>query len=53
MLGRIYRGLAEIPDHVSALALILLGAIVSMIHSHEATGQALLASGLALYKGKQ
>lgn len=53
MIERIFKTLAEIPDHVQALALIGLGAGVSIIHGQHDTGQALIAAGLAMWKGKQ
>lgn len=53
MLERIYKAITEIPDHIQALGLIALGAIVSLIHSHEATGQALIAAGLTMWKSQQ
>lgn len=43
--------IASIPDHVQALAIIAAGAVVSLTHQHD-TGQALIAAGLAMWKGK-
>lgn len=48
---RFVQAIAEIPDHVQALGVLALGAVVSLTHEH-ATGQALIAAGLAMWKGK-
>lgn len=52
MLKRIIDAVAEIPDHVQALAILACGAILSLTHQHD-TGQALIAAGLAMWRGKQ
>lgn len=52
MLDRITHAIAEIPDHVQALAIILMGTLVCLDpHQHD-TGQALIAAGLAMWRGK-
>lgn len=53
MIERILKVLAEIPDHIQAMCLILLGACVSIIHGQHDTGQALIAAGLTAWRGKQ
>jgi len=53
MLDKILKALADIPDHIQALTLIALGAGVSLIHAQHDTGQALIAAGLAMWRGKQ
>ena len=53
MIDRLLKSLAEIPDHIQALALIVLGAGVSLIKAQHDTGQALIAAGLAMWHGKQ
>ncbi len=53
MIDRIVHALGEIPDHVQALALIALGAGISIIKGQHDTGQALIAAGLAMWKGRQ
>jgi hypothetical protein len=44
--------IAAIPDHIQALAIIATGAILTVVHQ-QSTGQALIAAGLAMWKGKQ
>jgi hypothetical protein len=53
MLDKILKAVSDIPDHIQALALIVLGAGVSLIHAQHDTGQALIAAGLAIWHGKQ
>jgi hypothetical protein len=45
--------LGEIPDHIQALGVIAGGAVVKLVHPHESTGDALIAAGLGMWKGKQ
>lgn len=45
--------LGEIPDHIQALGVIAGGAGIKLIHPHESTGDALIAAGLGMWKGKQ
>ena len=45
--------LGEIPDHIQALGVIAGGAFIKLIHPHESTGDALIAAGLGMWKGKQ
>lgn len=45
--------LGEIPDHIQALAVIAGGAGMKLAHPHESTGDALIAAGLGMWKGKQ
>jgi hypothetical protein len=44
--------IAAIPDHIQALAIIATGATLTLFKQHD-TGQALIAAGLAMWKGKQ
>jgi hypothetical protein len=44
--------LGDIPDHIQALALIVLGAVVALFHQSHDVGQALIAAGLAMWRGK-
>lgn len=53
VLDRLLKTVQEIPDHVTALFLIVLGAGVSLVHAQHDTGQALIAAGLAMWRGKQ
>lgn len=45
--------LGDIPDHIQALGVLTGGAIIKLIHPHESTGDALIAAGLGMWKGKQ
>jgi hypothetical protein len=45
--------LGEIPDHIQALGVIAGGAVIKLVHPHESTGDALIAAGLGMWKGKQ
>lgn len=45
-------GIASIPDHLWAMAVIAAGSILTIAHQHD-TGQALVAAGLAMWRGKQ
>lgn len=51
MPERILKALSELPDHLQACALIVLGAGVSLIHGQHDTGQALIAAGLTAWRG--
>lgn len=45
--------LGEIPDHIQALGVIAGGALIKLVRPHEPTGDALIAAGLGMWKGKQ
>ena len=49
----IIKVMGEIPDHIQALGVLVAGAVLKLIHPHEATGDALIAAGLGMWKGKQ
>jgi hypothetical protein len=49
----IAKSLGEIPDHIQALGVIAGGAVIKLVHPHESTGDALIAAGLGMWKGKQ
>ena len=51
-LKKIIDGVASIPDHLWAMAVIGAGSVLTVAHQHD-TGQALIAAGLAMWKGKQ
>lgn len=51
MIRQIIDAIASIPDHVQALAIITAGAILTLCKQHD-TGQALIAAGLAMWKGQ-
>jgi len=52
MPDHILKFIAEVPDHIQAMALIVLGAAVSLIHNQHDTGQALIAAGLTAWRGR-
>jgi len=43
--------LASVPDHLWALCVVALGALLTVCHQ-TANGQALIAAGLAMWKGQ-
>lgn len=51
-MNRIVQAIGEVPDHVQALIVLALGAALSLIHAEHGTGEALIAAGLAMWRGK-
>lgn len=51
MIRQFLDDLASIPDHLQALAIIITGATMTVFKQHE-TGQALIAAGLAMWRGQ-
>jgi hypothetical protein len=52
MFKRVIETLSEIPDHVTAIVVLAIGSLLTLCRQHD-TGQALIAAGLAMWKGKQ
>ena len=47
----IIKVIAEIPDHVHALVIILVGGLLSVIRPHDSAATVLLSAGLAMWRG--
>ena len=48
----IAEAIASVPDHIWALTIVATGSGLTIAHQ-QSTGQALIAAGLAMWKGKQ
>jgi hypothetical protein len=50
-LKRAIEALATVPDHLWALCVVALGSLLTVCHQ-TANGQALIAAGLAMWRGQ-
>lgn len=52
MLRKIIDSIASVPDHLWALVIVATGAMLTVARQKD-TGQALIAAGLAMWRGQQ